>query len=135
MESLAQHRRQRTALNIFTKLAAYNLEQLKEAAQILHDIMDEREGDPDLEDATDLEDDFSIYTLDLDAGAGCPISDPSAQCDEDELDTGMEATRCGPGCLIADNDFEHDGREQEEGYACRYGAAQTRSLGPGHEGG
>ena len=39
------------------------------------DLLDVLDGDPDLEDATDLEDDFSIYTLDLPSGAGCPIAD------------------------------------------------------------
>ena len=37
--------------------------------------LDLTDGDPDLEDATDLEDDFSIYTLGLPPGPGCPIAD------------------------------------------------------------
>lgn len=44
-------------------------------AEVAIAALDHADGDPDLEDATDLEDDFSIYTLDLPPGAGCPISD------------------------------------------------------------
>lgn len=83
------------------------------------DLLDTLSGDPEAEDAIDLEDDFAfsqnaqLYLLD---GPGCPISDPSAQCDEDELSTDLgRVWDHGPGCMISDNDIEHDGRELENG--------------------
>lgn len=54
------------------------------------DELDELDGDPDLEDATDAEDEG--------------VS-PAALAFAD-----------GPGCSISDPDHEHDGREHEDGY-------------------
>lgn len=62
------------------------IEALVESLIAILDVMD---GDPDLEDATDAEDDFTFspraeqYRQTL--GAGCPISDPGGGNVEDEL--------------------------------------------------
>lgn len=73
------------------------------------DWLDRIDGDADLEDATDLEDDFSIYTRDLPLGPGCPIADAGGQCDEDEFNTGLEARwESRVGCSISDPDEEDD---------------------------
>lgn len=80
-------------------------------------LLDIADGDSDVEDATNLEDDFHLtdsVLINGTDGPGCRISDPSAQCDEDELSTDLSrAFSDAPGCTISDNDFEHDGREEE----------------------
>jgi len=82
-------------------------------------LLDLADGDPDVEDATDLEDDFALSENAqnwVSDGPGCPIADPSAQCDEDELSTDLSRGFSEkPGCPISDNDIEHDGRELESG--------------------
>lgn len=52
-----------------------------EAAAILIERMDAIEGDPDAEDATCLEDDFTLQIAHL-FGPGCPIADPGG-CEHD----------------------------------------------------
>ncbi|WP_242130459.1 hypothetical protein [Sphingobium sp. Sx8-8] len=52
--------------------------------------MNQMDGDPDLEDATDMEDDFSLtgYALAYGSnGPGCWIADAGGQCDEDGMNT------------------------------------------------
>ncbi|QZP08189.1 hypothetical protein [Caenibius sp. WL] len=76
-----------------------------EAAEIILRRLDGIDGDPDLEDATDAEDDFSLSPCAAESasgGLGCPIADPG-------------------GC-------EHDGREEDEDRAPDYGIDQTKSL-------
>ena len=79
-----------------------SVERLLEAAI---DALDAMDGDPDLEDATDAEDDFSMSHLAAECASyelGCPIADPG-------------------GC-------EHDGREEEYELTPDYGIDQTKSL-------
>jgi hypothetical protein len=89
-------------------------------------LLDRSDGDPEAEDATDLEDDFSLsaqaigYTKDT---PGCPASDrdedddpaeeddPAGQYDEDGINTYLPGCldHNGPGCPIADPDCGGDG--------------------------
>ncbi|WP_242496005.1 hypothetical protein [Sphingobium cupriresistens] len=71
--------------------------------------MDQMDGDADLENATNLEDDFSLTkgaVLSFDCGPGCPIADAGGQCDEDEINTafgnGDFEAEGGAGCPISD---------------------------------
>ena len=72
--------------------------------------LDTIDGDPDVEDATDAEEDFSIspWALRFTDGPGCEVGDPSGQCDEDGINTGSLSFAMhghhdeGPGCPIAD---------------------------------
>jgi len=92
------------------------------------DWLDRIDGDADLEDATDLEDDFSIYTRDLPLGPGCPIADAGGQCDEDDFNTGLaHILQAGAGCPISDPDSENDA---EDGFSFTADAL-ARENGPG----
>lgn len=59
----------------------------------------------------------AIELLDvLDGNSDVEEDDPSGQCDEDEINTNLDCTQDGmPGCVISDNDIEHDGCEEERG--------------------
>ena len=73
--------------------------------QAAFDALDAMDGDPDLENATDAEDDFSLSpdVAEWASGVlGCPISDPGGD--------------------------EHDGREECEELTPDYGIDQTKSL-------
>jgi hypothetical protein len=95
-------------------------------------LLDVADGDADIENATNIEDDFALtgnaQTFAELSGPGCPIADvgevddeaedddPAGQCDEDGINTDYGRTLSGsPGCPISDNDIEHDGRELEDG--------------------
>ncbi len=77
--------------------------------------LDEIEGDPDFEDSTDAEDEFSLSETALDwgrwQGVGCPISDPGGGAVDDE------------GEAI-------DEREEDEGAIPAYGIDQTEGPIP-----
>lgn len=87
------------------------------------DHLDQMDGDPDQEDATDLEDDwtFSAQATGYLAGPGCPIADAGGQCDEDGINTsngmpylhGNGYNYRGPGCTISDEDCDVAFVEQE----------------------
>lgn len=90
-------------------------------------LPDDDVGDPDLEE-TDAEDSFVLSTnaLRLGRGPGCEVSDaggaacgeddedddPAGQCDEDGINIPLNVSHFGPGCIISDDDIEHDGREE-----------------------
>lgn len=60
-----------------------------QVAQTLIDRLDEFDGDPDLEDATDAEDDHAISALGVqyaERGPGCTISDPDSAVDDQACD-------------------------------------------------
>lgn len=69
------------ALSLIPSLPRAHLEQL---VQRLVDRLDEEDGDPDLEDATDAEDDFSLS------------------------DDARDGWGSGPGCILADQDLAVD---------------------------
>ncbi len=93
-------------------LARHSAQEIADAVEVLIDVLDALGGDPDLEDNDPAgqrdEDGVNTLTNDMsflcDTGPGCPISDPG-------------------GC-------EHDGCEEEQGIAARYGIDQT--TGPVH---
>jgi hypothetical protein len=60
---------------------------------------------------------ISIALLDLiDGDPDAEEDDPQGACDEDEISTNLHASwGGGAGCLISDDDSEHDGREIEDG--------------------
>ena len=81
--------------------------ELEDVIERLIDELDRRDGDPDGEDACDLEDDFQLSDRALGCGridgVGCIISDPGGQCDEDAFNTALgHDLRNGPGCPISD---------------------------------
>jgi len=73
-------------------LARFNREELGNAIEVLVELLDVWDGDPDLEE-TGAEDDTRFPAKSL-YGPGCPLADPA----EDD-----------------DDDAEHDGREIDEG--------------------
>jgi hypothetical protein len=74
-------------------LSRYGRPEIESFVAVAIDLLDLLDPDPDLEDG-----------------------DEAGQCDEDEVSTNLSAA-CGggPGCLISDEDAEHDGREEELG--------------------
>lgn len=74
------------ALSLIPSLPRAHLEQL---VQRLVDGLDEQDGDPDLEDATDAEDDFSLSDQALcsrDTGPGCVLADQDLAVDDQLCD-------------------------------------------------
>ena len=74
---------------IMRMLALHSREQIEGFIEIAIGLLDLSDGDPDLEDATDAEDE-GLTPLAIDVASD------------------------GAGCLIADPDLEHDGREPED---------------------
>ena len=91
------------------KLKRSDLEAL---AERLIDRLDLIDGDADVEDATDLEDDFSLtdHASGYGGGPGCSVSDAGGQSDEDDHNTGPPIFYShgqpwrGPGCPFSDDD-------------------------------
>lgn len=89
--------------------------EIASAIEVLIDLQNLMEGDPDAE-TEGLEDDFTPTREGVDYGPGCPLADPaevddeaeeddpSGQCDEDGVNTAFEGLRshAGPGCPIGD---------------------------------
>jgi hypothetical protein len=99
------------ALSLIPSLPRATLERL---AQRIIEHLDEEDGDPDFENATDAEDDFNLTGSALrcaGGGPGCEVSDPFGQSDEDGIDSGAAdfvlhgVTYHGAGCPIADYDL------------------------------
>ena len=69
---------------------AFRRADIEAQIETLIDILDEIDGDPDLEDATDLEDDFAFsrraQQVHRTLGPGCPLSDPDKAIDDDGCD-------------------------------------------------
>ena len=102
------------------------VKEIGDAVEGLIVFLDELEGDPDLEDATDGEDEFALSPNAMEwasretRGPGCEISDPDTGVDDDgEADTAEDSFhipghylnlgRNGPGCSISDPGGEDDG--------------------------
>lgn len=89
------------------------MREIGDAVEGLIVFLDELEGDPDFENATDTEDDFALspYAVEWASretrGPGCQISDPGG-CEHDGRElTGAEDdfmlhNASGPGCPISD---------------------------------
>lgn len=74
-------------------LSRFDRKQLHGFIAVAIELADTLDGDPDLEE-----------------------DDPQGACDEDEISTNLHASwGGGAGCLISDDDSEHDGREIEDG--------------------
>ncbi|MGX7952418.1 hypothetical protein ACWPM1_07600 [Tsuneonella sp. HG249] len=86
-------------------LDRFNRNELSNAIEVLVELLDVWDGDPDLEE-----------------------DDPSGQCDEDGINTDLTAQwSTGAGCIISDDDFEHDGQEPDSGGYCgHYGEDQSK---------
>lgn len=104
-------------------LSRYRREDIEAFIAVAIDLLDLSDGDPDLEDATDLEDDHAL-SPDASAfgdGPGDALTDPGGQCDEDEINTALDNLRYqegrrGAGCVISDGDsgvedWPHDPEE------------------------
>lgn len=90
-------------------LATFERRQLEGFIAVALDLLDLADGDPDLENATDTEDDFALSPLAhyFTSGPGCTVSDPggaaegeddeeddpAGQMDEDGLNTGYDRAR------------------------------------------
>lgn len=76
-------------VDLLRALAQTNRKALERMIAISIDILDQTDGDPDLEE-----------------------DDPSGQCDEDELNTGPQVNALhgrileGPGCVLSDDDVD-----------------------------
>ena len=92
-------------------MAQFDRKQLASAIEVLVNLLDVLDGDPDAENATDLEDDFSLtnYAA-MDDGPGCRIADAGGQCDEDDFNTHLGAAygELGAGCELSDPDYGCD---------------------------
>ena len=86
-------------------LRRFDRTQIDCAIEVLIAVLDAADGDPDAETGNDLEDDFAlspraIYMAD---GPGCEITDPDAQCSEDEISCGSSGIHGqGAGCALSD---------------------------------
>lgn len=87
-------------------LGRFDRQTLEAFMTVAVELIDIADGDPDLENATDLEDDHALSPLalgfDTGRGPGCAV------CDTDEDDDPAEEDDHS-GC-------EHDGREPDDGY-------------------
>lgn len=108
------------AATLVDVLSHCSREELADIATAAIDLLDAIDGDPDAEDACDVEDDFSFSQIvrryHLAVGPGCPISDgpeeddPQGACDEDEISTNgthhrvglLALKRSGPGCFATE---------------------------------
>lgn len=74
-------------------LARHNREALIAFVEIAIDLLDTQDGNPDAEDATDLEDDFTLSPVTrrhyADRGPGCTVADPGEDSDPGEMDDGV----------------------------------------------
>ncbi|MFA7586262.1 MAG: hypothetical protein WCY11_08730 [Novosphingobium sp.] len=125
--------------NLQGLFATFDRNTLASAVEVLVAVLDAMDGDPDEEDATDLEDDFALSTNAQLDGPGCVVSDndscpagddriygdydsgagdsedaeeddPSGQCDEDGINTEfLGRWNEGPGCVISDPCEPDDG--------------------------
>lgn len=80
--------------------------------------LDLSDGDADFEDATDLEDDWTLSKrgAGFHTGPGCPIADAGGQSSNED-EPGCYSGDPGPGCPISDpGGCEHDGREPSHEY-------------------
>lgn len=135
----------RTARLAGALLGRYSAAEIADAIEVMVDILDALGGDPDSEDNADLEpagdgEDWAWSewhtrnSVGLQAGVEAPAfetcgtseddedDDPAGQCDEDGVNTELDRLAGhGPGCMIADEDFDYGGAVPS------YGEDQTRT--------
>ena len=96
-------------------LSRFDREQLAGFVAVAIDLMDLADPDPDLEDATDLEDDFALspQAIGYSTGPGCEIGD--GRGDQAYVEwTSHRAARSSPACILA-------GQEDDEQDDCDHG--------------
>jgi hypothetical protein len=93
---------------VLAVLSRYRREDIESFVAIAIDLLDLADGDPDLEDATDAEDEgLTANAIDCASdGPGCDLADAGGQCDEDGINTAFESKsiHTGAGCFISDPD-------------------------------
>ena len=90
-------------------LARFEREQLAGFIAVALDLIDTLDGDPDLENATDLEDDFALspQARGYADGPGCPVAD-AAENAWVEWDRMRGAQKSGHNLTFGDEDAEED---------------------------
>lgn len=90
-------------------LSRFDREQLAGFVAVAIDLMDLGDGDPDFENATDLEDDHALssWAIDPSNGAGCNIADTGEQAYV-EWTALHPGTRKGPNITAGEEDDEDD---------------------------
>ena len=94
-------------------LSRYRREDIEAFVAIAIDLMDLADGDPDIENATDAEDEgITDEALAYTDGPGCLISDDAGIADEDGVNMPSAYAHAdkGAGCTISDPDFAVDDR-------------------------
>lgn len=121
-------------------LAHFDREQLGIAIEIMVAMLDVADGEPDAEDATDLEDDFELSPIGqnfADRGAGCSISDRD-EVSATEWHTRRAHDRPGPGLVGKDGRPLHEDDEligdEEDGTHAEDEAGIPRDLAKGMRG-
>lgn len=98
-------------------LSQHSRDELAGFISIAIDLMDLADGDPDAEDAYDLEDDFTFSDITrrhfMPAGPGCPISDQDAGAYV-EWHTMRGSQKTGPNMLAGHEDDEEDDAPEED---------------------
>jgi hypothetical protein len=113
-------------------LDRFNRDELGHTIEVLIALLDIWDGDPESENATDLEDDHTLSGLALqnaDCGPGCSVADQDAGAYVEWHTVPANLKRNGQPCILAgqeddedddpkeddNSDAEHDGREPEDG--------------------
>ncbi len=96
---------------VLQKLGRFERPQLENFIETAISLLDFFDDDPDIEDATDVEDDFNLTDIAASCGGdtpGCSIADPdfgiddNGEVDRAEDDWFNHGSK-GPGCELADN--------------------------------
>ena len=90
-------------------LSRFDREQLAGFVAVAIDLMDLADPDPDLEDATDLEDDFALspQAIGFVTGPGCEVSDGTGDQSYVEW-TSHRAARSSANCILAGQEDDED---------------------------
>ena len=102
-------------------LGRYDRAHIESFIEVAIGLLDVMDGDPDSEDATDVEDEPGVADRFRGPayGPGCPVADIGEEDDEagqydEDCFTADWKPKDGPGCAISDQGgCEHDGREED----------------------
>lgn len=99
-------------LNIF---AAFDRATIAQTVEVLVCVLDAMDGEPDTEDATDLEDDFAVSSMaeDMATGPGCEIAD-SDSASWAEFHTRGKRKAFPPDLTFHEDDEEDDAPEEDD---------------------
>lgn len=118
-------------------LGRYDRAKIEAFAEISIALLDLWDGDPDVENATDLEDDFALSPLALGfetaRGPGCAISDGRGDQAYVEWDKMRASQKRGPNFTAGEEDDELAGDETDGNFAEDDAAAEFAHIrsGPG----